>query len=109
VIITRGYPETGDYHSRVKFGKDFKIIYINRFHASYPFNLQNILKDKDIATTPTVASQESKGRRPHSLLLPGCGYAALMENPSGLPQGLDNASRCPHTHEPLLQQRFFSF
>ena len=31
----------------------------------------------------------------------GCGYAALMENPSGLPQGLHNPSGCAHTHEPL--------
>src|SRR6267142_2412135 len=37
------------------------------------------------------------------------GYAALMENPSGLPQGLDNASRCPHTHSPTTTKTFFSF
>jgi hypothetical protein len=42
-------------------------------------------------------------------LLPGYGYAALMENPSGLPQGLDNASRCPHTHSPTTTKDFFSF
>jgi hypothetical protein len=32
-----------------------------------------------------------------------------MENPSGLPQGLDNASRCPHTHSPTTTKAFFLF
>jgi hypothetical protein len=41
-------------------------------------------------------------------LLPGYGYAALMENPSGLPQGLGNALRCPHTHSPTTIKTFFS-
>jgi hypothetical protein len=30
-----------------------------------------------------------------------------MENPTGLPQGLDSAERCPHTHEPLRVKRLF--
>jgi hypothetical protein len=31
----------------------------------------------------------------------------LMDNPVDCPQDLDNASRCPHTHEPLQQQKDF--